>query len=61
MFEPKNQDIDCPKCDRREIYFDRGIGFYCMACGRKFSADEAEFLAEYERFQAKTEGRFRLA
>ncbi len=57
MFEPENQDIDCPKCDRREIYYDCEIGFYCMACGRKFSSEEAELLAECERIHAKTENR----
>ncbi len=57
MFEPKNQDVNCPRCDRREIYFDREIGFYCMICGSQFSSEEAELLVEHELVHAQTEGR----
>jgi DNA-directed RNA polymerase subunit RPC12/RpoP len=53
MFEPSNQDLDCPECGRREVYFDREIGFYCMFCGRQFSSDEAELLVECENVHAQ--------
>jgi tRNA(Ile2) C34 agmatinyltransferase TiaS len=54
MFEPKNQDLDCPECGRREVYLDREIGFYCMICGRQFSSDEAELLVERELIDTRT-------
>ena len=57
MFEPKNQDLDCPECGRREIYFDREIGFYCMICGRQLSSEEAELLVERELVHTLTEDR----
>ncbi len=57
MFEPKNQDVECPECGRREVYFDRKIGFYCMICGRQFSSEEEEMLVEYELLHAKAEDR----
>jgi hypothetical protein len=40
VFDPDSQEIDCPKCLQRRIYFDREIGFYCMSCGSRFSAQE---------------------
>jgi len=47
MFEPEYQaDIDCPKCLRRQVYFDREIGFYCMSCGHEFAAEEALMLIQ---------------
>jgi len=57
MFEPKNQDFDCPECGRREIYFDREIGFYCMICGRQLGSEEAELLVEHELVHSLTEDR----
>jgi hypothetical protein len=44
MFDPEHKDIDCPKCFRRKVYFDRKIGYYCMFCAHELSADEALFL-----------------
>jgi len=47
MFEPEYQaDIDCPQCLRRQVYFDRGIGFYCMSCGHEFVSEEALMLIQ---------------
>jgi ribosome-binding protein aMBF1 (putative translation factor) len=46
VFDPDYQEIDCPKCLQRRIYFDREIGFYCMSCGRRFSAQEIAVLIE---------------
>jgi hypothetical protein len=46
VFDPDYQEIDCPKCLQRRIYFDREIGFYCMSCGCQFSAQEIAVLIE---------------
>lgn len=46
MFDPEYKDIDCPKCFRRKVYFDRKIGYYCMLCGYELSVEEALFLIE---------------
>ena len=46
MFEPEYQNIDCPKCLQRRVYFDREIGYYCMFCGHDFSAKEMVVLIE---------------
>ncbi len=46
MFDPTYKDIDCPKCLRRKVYFDRKIGYYCMLCGYELSVEEALFLIE---------------
>lgn len=46
MFDPEHKDIDCPKCLRRKVYFDRKIGYYCMFCAYELSAEEALFLIE---------------
>jgi len=46
MFEPECQNIDCPQCLLGKIYFDRKIGYYCMFCGREFSAIDIEVLIE---------------
>ncbi len=46
MFDPEHKDIDCPKCLRSKVYFDRKIGYYCMFCGYELSAEEALFLIE---------------
>lgn len=46
MFEPEYQNIDCPKCLQRKVYFDREIGYYCMFCGHDFSAKEMVVLIE---------------
>ena len=46
MFDPEHKDIDCPKCLRPKVYFDRKIGYYCMSCGYELSTEEALFLIE---------------
>jgi DNA-directed RNA polymerase subunit RPC12/RpoP len=46
MFEPEHQDIDCPKCLHRRVYFDREIGYYCMSCGHELSTKEMFVLLE---------------
>ena len=46
VFDPDYQEIDCPKCLQRRIYFDREIGFYCMSCGGQFSTQEIAVLIE---------------
>lgn len=46
MFDPEHKEIDCPKCLRRKIYFDRKIGYYCMFCGYELSVEEALLLIE---------------
>jgi tRNA(Ile2) C34 agmatinyltransferase TiaS len=57
MFDPTNQDVICPQCRRREVHFDSKIGFYCMACGREFTSEEAKVLVEHEVFQTESENR----
>lgn len=57
MFDPTNQDVICPQCRRREVHFDSKIGFYCMACGRELTSEEAKVLVENEVFQTETENR----
>jgi ribosomal protein S27E len=56
MFEPEYQDVTCPKCRNREVYFDREIGYYCIFCGRQFTADEMQALIKKEICQTRTEG-----
>ena len=46
VFDPDSQEIDCPKCIQRRIFFDREIGFYCMSCGSRFSTQEIAVLIE---------------
>jgi len=46
MFDPEYQDIDCPRCLNRRVYFDREIGYYCMSCGHELNADEIVMLIE---------------
>lgn len=48
MFEPEYQNIACPRCHYREVYFDRETGFYCMFCGREFGIDEMRLLIDTE-------------
>ncbi len=55
MLDPTNQDVICPRCHRREVHFDRKIGFHCIACGREFSSEEAMVLVEHEVLQTETE------
>ncbi len=57
MFDTTNQDVICPQCRRREVHFDSKIGFYCIACGREFTPEEAKVLVEHEVFQRGTENR----
>ena len=40
IFEPEYQNVNCPKCLHRRVYFDREIGYYCMSCGHELSAKE---------------------
>ena len=46
VFEPEYENLDCPQCHRRRIYFDREIGFYCMSCGQKLNLDEITMLIQ---------------
>ncbi len=46
MFEPEYQNMACPKCRRRKVYFDREIGYYCMFCGHEVHAEEIESLVQ---------------
>ena len=46
MFGPEYQNMDCPKCRHRKVYFDREIGYYCMFCGHGFGAEQTESLIE---------------
>ena len=55
MFDPTYKDIDCPKCLRRKVYFDREIGCYCMFCGYELSVDEVLFLIERIASTVKSE------
>ena len=38
--------MDCPKCLRQKVYFDREIGYYCMFCGHELSVEKALLLME---------------
>jgi hypothetical protein len=46
VFDPEYKDLDCPKCHQRRIYFDRDIGYYCMACGHELSHEQIYLLLE---------------
>ena len=46
MFGPEYQNMNCPKCRYRKVYFDREIGYYCMFCGHEVSAEEIEALVQ---------------
>ena len=50
MFDPEHKEIDCPKCLRQRVYFDREIGCYCMFCGHLLSAEEV--LVQTDRLSA---------
>jgi len=56
MFEPEYENVTCPKCYNRELYFDRQMGHYCMFCGRQFRPEEVEALREHELCQLNTGG-----
>ncbi|MEJ2704064.1 MAG: hypothetical protein P8Z79_16640 [Sedimentisphaerales bacterium] len=56
MFEPKYENITCPRCQTREMYFDAKVGHYCMFCGHQFSAEEVESLREQETCQGRASG-----
>ena len=56
MFEPEYENITCPKCYHREVYFDRQMGHYCMFCGHQFSTEAIEALLEYEVCHMIAEG-----
>ena len=55
MFEPEHQDMTCPKCHHRKVYFDREIGYYCMFCGHEVSTEGVDVLIEHELCQIGTE------
>ena len=55
MTQPKDQDVNCPRCSRQEVHFDREIGFYCTGCGREFSPEESRVLVENQVFQTDAE------
>ena len=55
MIEPKDQDVNCPRCSRQEVHFDRKIGFYCAGCGWEFSPEESKVLVENQVFQTGTD------
>ncbi|TKJ36306.1 MAG: hypothetical protein CEE38_12900 [Planctomycetes bacterium B3_Pla] len=55
MIEPNSQNVNCPRCHRQEVHFDCEIGFYCTACGREFSPEEAKVLVEQQVFQTDTD------
>ncbi len=46
MFDPEYQNIDCPQCFQRRVYFDRVIGFYCMSCAHELTNEEVLMLIE---------------
>jgi len=48
MFEPEYLDLTCPECHRREVYFDRDAGFYCILCGRQFGIEDIQLLVRTE-------------
>lgn len=54
MFDPEHKDIDCPKCLRQRVYFDREIGCYCMYCGYELSAEETLLQMEKRAATATT-------
>lgn len=53
MFEPEYQNMDCPKCLQRKVYFDRAIGFYCMSCGHELTNEEVLMLVEKATFASQ--------
>ena len=55
MFEPEYENITCPKCLTREVYFDCQMGHYCMFCGHQFSAEEVEVLLRHELCHVKAD------
>jgi hypothetical protein len=54
VFDPEYQDLDCPQCHLRRIYFDRDIGYYCMSCGQEISYDEIVMLIEKAKKMAQS-------
>jgi ribosomal protein L37AE/L43A len=55
MSSSENQAVTCPQCRRPEVHFDRKTGFYCGACDREFSSEEAKVLVENEVFKIKSD------
>jgi len=52
MFEPEYLNLTCPRCESRGLYVDGEIGFYCMFCGRRFTAEEVGLLIDTEILRA---------
>jgi len=57
MSNAKIQVVICPQCQRPEVHFDGQTGFYCGACGRTFSSEEAKTFVEHEVFKMETDNR----
>lgn len=55
MPDTKNQVVIYPKCRRPEVHFSCQTGFYCRACGRTFSSEEAKVFVEHEVFKMKSD------
>jgi len=55
MSDPENQAVTCPQCRRPEVHFDCQTGFYCGACDRELSSEEAKVLVENEVFKMETD------
>ena len=51
MSSSENPAVTCPQCRRPEVHFDSKAGFYCGACDREFSSEEAKVLVENEVFK----------
>jgi DNA-directed RNA polymerase subunit RPC12/RpoP len=57
MFEPEYQDLACPKCQNREVYYDRTMGYYCMFCGERVSSEQLQAQIESDLCQIGAEER----
>ncbi len=56
MSSRENEAVTCPQCRRPEVHLDCKIGFYCAACDRKFSSEEAKVLVERQVIKAESNG-----
>jgi len=45
----------CPQCRRPEVHFNCQTDFYCRACDREFSSEEAKAFVEHEVFKMETD------
>ena len=55
MFNREHQAVTCPHCRKPEVHFDCRTGFYCGACDREFSPEEAKVFVEDEVFKIKVD------